>query len=249
MNQGRTVVFLGPTMAANAASKILDATYQGPAKRGDVVAAVRDGMDRIALIDGCFCDVPAVTHKEILWALDQGVGVSGASSFGALRAAELFDFGMVGVGRIFDDYRTGLLTDDDDVAIQHGPAELGYVPTSEAMVNIRATVVAARQAGIFGDAADGVLKAAKARHYPERVWPGILDDALAAGENTDDIERFRAWVSGGKVDQKEEDAMALFRWISGQSDKHPNRRARPRKFPLTEHLAGMLREKRVRSGR
>ena len=248
MSGSAAVVFLGPTLSAEEAAGLLEASYLGPVRRGDVIAAVRNGAERIGLIDGCFCDMPALTHKEILWALEQGVEVCGASSLGALRAAELAVFGMVGIGRIYEDFAAGRLTGDDEVAIQHGPAELGYVPTSEAMVNIRATVVAARSADVLGEAADGVLKAAKARHYPERLWPGILGDALAGGANADEIERFRAWLPGGKLDQKKEDALALFRTMSEQGDQDPDRRAMPRKSPLTEHLAELLREKRVRSG-
>ena len=47
---------------------------------------------------------------------------------GALRAAELHVFGMVGVGRVFELFRDGLLEDDDEVAVAHGPADSGYQP-------------------------------------------------------------------------------------------------------------------------
>lgn len=40
-----------------------------------------------------------------------------------LRAAELHSFGMEGVGRILESYRDGILTDDDEVALVHGPAD------------------------------------------------------------------------------------------------------------------------------
>ncbi|MBV5331336.1 tfuA protein, partial [bacterium] len=66
-----------------------------------------------------------------------------ASSMGALRAAELHVFGMVGIGRVFADYRDLIHEDDDEVAVIHGPAELGYPALSEAMVNIRATIAQA----------------------------------------------------------------------------------------------------------
>jgi hypothetical protein len=39
---------------------------------------------------------------------------------GALRAAELHTFGMVGVGRVFEGYRDGVYEDDDEVAVVHG---------------------------------------------------------------------------------------------------------------------------------
>ncbi len=59
------------------------------------------GYRTLLLIDGYFHQVPSVQHKEILYALHQGLAVFGCSSMGALRAAELADFGMVGIGRVF----------------------------------------------------------------------------------------------------------------------------------------------------
>ena len=101
----------------------------------------------IGLIDGYFERVPAVWHKEILWALSQGIHVFGSASMGALRAAELAPFGMIGVGAIFEAYRDGILEDDDEVAVAHGPADTGYRAGSDAMVNIRATLARAVQHG------------------------------------------------------------------------------------------------------
>ena len=87
---------------------ILDADYRPPAKQGDICRAVQErGPDAVALIDGYFEQVPAVWHKEILWAMKLGVQVYGASSMGALRAAELQQFGMIGVGKIFEAYVSG----------------------------------------------------------------------------------------------------------------------------------------------
>ena len=56
----------------------------------------------IVLIDGEFHGRPSVWQREILDAIAEGTEVHGASSMGALRAAELHSFGMVGHGRIFD---------------------------------------------------------------------------------------------------------------------------------------------------
>ena len=94
--------------------------------------------------------MPAVWHKEILPALDEGIAVFGAASMGALRAAELDAFGMIGVGDIYAGYRDGVLEDDDDVAIAHATAEEGFRELSDAMVNIRATARAAERAAVIG---------------------------------------------------------------------------------------------------
>ena len=46
-------------------------------------------------------------HKEILFALSEGIDVYGAASMGALRAAELDAFGMRGIGDVYSAYAEG----------------------------------------------------------------------------------------------------------------------------------------------
>src|SRR4051812_32650349 len=121
-------VFLGPSLPASEASQVLEATYLPPVQQGDILRLLERKPKFIGIIDGYFETVPAVWHKEILFAMSSGVHVFGAASMGALRAAELHPFGMVGVGTIFEWYRDGMVSGDDEVAIRHGPAELGYLP-------------------------------------------------------------------------------------------------------------------------
>src|ERR1700722_16706518 len=130
----KPIVFLGPTLPVDEASQELDAIYLPPVSQGDVYRAARKRVSVIGIVDGYFDRVPAVWHKEILWAMAQGVSVFGAASMGALRAAELAEFGMQGVGWIFEAYRTGELEDDDEVAVTHEGKE--YRPLSEALVNL-----------------------------------------------------------------------------------------------------------------
>ncbi len=121
------MVFLGPSLDIETARGELDAIYLPPVV-GDVYRAATRQPDAIGIIDGRFQDVPAVWHKEILWALNQGIPVYGSSSMGALRAAELDSFGMVGIGAIYRAYRDGVLEDDDEVAVAHRTAEEGFAP-------------------------------------------------------------------------------------------------------------------------
>src|SRR5947208_13323149 len=101
----------------------------------------------------------------------QGIHVYGSASIGALRAAELHHFGMVGVGRIFEAYLDGALTDDDEVAVQHGPEELGYPAVTEAMVNIRATLDKAVSSDVLGlPPAARLGEIANAFLYRQRSW-------------------------------------------------------------------------------
>ncbi|NER31958.1 MAG: hypothetical protein F6J89_31220, partial [Symploca sp. SIO1C4] len=122
----KIVIFLGPSLPRAEAREIVDAVYLPPAKQSDLISAVTTYKpDIIALIDGVFLSYPSVWHKEILYALQQGVAVYGASSMGALRAAETSDFGMVGVGAIYRMYASGELIDDDEVALIHGQEDTG----------------------------------------------------------------------------------------------------------------------------
>jgi hypothetical protein len=165
------VVFLGPSLNVEIAKQYLPAVYCGPAAQGDVLRVLPRRPRLIGIIDGYFETVPAVWHKEILHAMSVGVHVLGAASMGALRAAELEPFGMVGVGQVFEWYRSGAIEDDDEVAVAHGPADSGYRAASEAMVNIRSAVASAQAANLIADAvASRLLEVAKGLHYSERDY-------------------------------------------------------------------------------
>jgi hypothetical protein len=135
----KTLVYVGPTLPAEQVRKLLpDATVMPPAAVGDILrASRRRDVARIAIIDGYFERMAAVWHKEILIAIERGIEVWGAASMGALRAAELHAFGMRGVGTIYQWYKRGVITADDEVAVAHLPAEYGYRATSDALVNFR----------------------------------------------------------------------------------------------------------------
>jgi len=211
----KAVVFLGPTLPLDDARGLLDATFLPPVAEGDVYRAALDGPDAMGLIDGYFEVIPAVWHKEILFALSRGIHVFGASSMGALRAAELAPFGMEGVGGIFEAYRDGVMEDDDEVAVLHGPAELGYPSLSEAMVNIRDTLAAARAAGVIASDTVGALESlAKGLHYRERAYGEILTLGRASGLPDADLTRLEGWLPEGAVDSKRADARRMLQVIS-----------------------------------
>src|SRR5215207_9624276 len=136
----RAIVFSGPSLPLSAVPQRPDLEWRPPLRQGDLRRAAMEGPDVLGVVDGYFETSPTVWHEEILFALDRGIAVYGAASIGALRAAELRTYGMIGVGRIFEWFRDGTLKDDDEVALLHGPPELGFLPLTEAMVNVRATV-------------------------------------------------------------------------------------------------------------
>ncbi|MGW3461832.1 TfuA-like protein [Streptomyces olivaceoviridis] len=207
-----TYVFLGPSLPVDEARDVLDAHYLPPVSCGDITDLVldREPPDVIAIVDGLFEQVPAVWHKEILFALSRGVRVFGSSSMGALRAAELHSFGMEGVGGVFEAFRDGRYTDDDEVTIVHAPAENGYRPLSEAMVNLRLGLAGARDAGHLGARThDRLVALAKGTFYPDRSWPRLLQDGRRLGLPAAELDALRAYVRDTAPDAKAGDARAL----------------------------------------
>src|SRR5947207_12902744 len=135
-----TIIFAGPSLPPRARPHIAGLEWRPPLRRGDLYLAALRRPALIGVVDGYFETVPTVWHKEILWAMSQGIHVYGAASIGALRAAELDTFGMRGVGAIYGAYRDGVLEDDDEVAVLHGPEELGYPQLPAGMVNTGCTL-------------------------------------------------------------------------------------------------------------
>lgn len=206
----KPIVFVGPTLPLGDAQSVLDAEYRPPVSQGDVYRAALQRPASIGIIDGYFDGVPSVLHKEIQWALSQSIPVFGSASMGALRAAELSDVGMQGVGQIFQDYRAGRIEDDDEVAVQHAPAELGYKPLTVPMVSIRATLNQAAAEGILEqEHADLLTAQAKALHYTQRNWKLICTTAQDRGCPAPEIETFQASLPEHFIDAKREDGLEM----------------------------------------
>jgi hypothetical protein len=131
---------------------------------------------------------------------------------GALRAAECAAFGMIGIGRIFELYAGGELSDDSDVALVHAPAELGYLPLSEPRVNVMATLSAMRGAGLLSPLEYRTARAAAQRlHYSELSHLAVINAAGIADLRR--VQRLTAWANRHREDLKQRDALALIDWI------------------------------------
>jgi TfuA protein len=209
----RIIVFLGPSLERETAEQILPAEYRPPAKRGDLLRAAEEGATIIGLIDGVFHQESAVAHREILAAVKKGVKVIGASSMGALRAAEMDTLGMTGIGEVYRMYKNGELISDDEVALVFDP-ETG-LSLSEPLINIRFTLRDAERQGIITpqDHAS-LLSAAHSVFYPQRTYSRIVSASGAAISPETQVQ-FLSWVKLHACDRKREDAVEALRYIAG----------------------------------
>lgn len=217
------VVFLGPTLDKEIAQRTLPAIYLPPADQGAVFYASTEIRPKIiVLIDGVFGHVPSVRHKEIIWAMYKGIRVFGASSIGALRAAELFGLGMIGYGLIYRFYRRGILIDDDEVAVGTSPIELGAAPLSEALINMRITLRRAKLQKVISDTTCKVLESvAQLTYFTQRSYERTIEQARVkcTGAECEAFDLLGEWLITNRVDQKKEDALGLLNHIA--SDRFP----------------------------
>ncbi len=207
------VLFAGPSCAKMLPDLRANPAFElrGPAAYGDVARAVLDGATAIGIVDGRFEDTRAVWHKEILFALSEGVAVAGAASMGALRAAECAAFGMEGIGDVYRRYVTGEFDDDGDVAQLHGPAELGFIALSEPLANIAATLEAlVAEKSITAAEFAALSVEARKLHYKERGYARLFEVA----QLPQDRQAFlTAWAQNNSIDRKAEDAALSIEWL------------------------------------
>ncbi|RFB90848.1 antibiotic resistance protein [Rhizobium leguminosarum bv. trifolii] len=215
------IIFAGPSLP-DAASLAGEAIHVlPPAMQGDVLAQVEQGANVVGLIDGGFEYAAPVWHKEILHALSLGVAVFGAASMGALRAAECHPFGMIGLGRIFEDYRTGRLVDDAAVALMHAPSALGSKPLTIPLVNVSATLDAMEDRGLLaGGLRQELEDAANAIFFKRRTWRAIVEQCAGIAE-PDRLQLLAALLSNS-VDQKRLDALELLKAVQDARDIRSN---------------------------
>lgn len=199
------VIYVGPSLPRAEDRPAADCiTYLPPIRRADLPALGSEGVHCVGIIDGEFDQSLAVTPREVMDLLRAGVVVFGSSSMGALRAAELYAVGMIGVGRVYEMYRTEEVTSEDEVALLFDSDTKRAL--TEPLVNVRCALQRVTDAGqCTPKTADLILDVAQGLHYRDRTYRHILRRASeAAGMDLTRLEApLRAW------DQKREDALAL----------------------------------------
>lgn len=203
----RVVVFLGPSLPVTEARALLAADYRPPARQGDVFRALADRPDALVLIDGVFESVPSVWHHELLAAHASGVRLFGASSMGALRAAELPGV-MRPLGEIARRFARGTWNDDAAVTLLHGDESSDYRALTVPWVNVFATAREARRRRVLTPReATALVTEAERQFYQARTWRSLFE-ALGWGEPR------RAAVLAARVDLKAADAGAALSTVA-----------------------------------
>ena len=181
------IVYTGTSLSHEDARRIWpEAEFLPLIKRGDLqLVLARAPLPKVVcIIDGEFHQSLSVSPQEILGLLDRDIAVFGASSMGALRAAELHPMGMKGVGVIFKWYRSEKIMADDEVALIFDPETFQCL--SMPLVNMRYAFERAEAQGkISPPTARVLLEQARQMPYFDRTYPLLFEECERAGYNLD----------------------------------------------------------------
>jgi ribosomal protein S12 methylthiotransferase accessory factor len=211
MTTSQAVVYLGPSMPVEDARQICEADYRPPIRRGDLVGIPRGTV--VAMIDGVFDRELAVSPKEVNDAIIRGVVIFGGASMGALRAVEVP--GVIGIGRVFEWYREGIIKRDDEVALLF--AESSGRALTVPSVNVRFAVERLCRLGTIDQSTgNSLITAALKIPYKERTYRSILEAAGMFGrlDVTDLIEMLQAH------DLKYRDAQQVLEALDHHMENH-----------------------------
>jgi TfuA protein len=128
----KTVIFCGPSLTRSRLKQLTPSDVADPIRRGDLDTCGE--YDVFLILDGEFAQSLSVSPKEILRIIGQGKVVIGASSMGALRASELNQQGMIGIGWIYDRFARAMVRRDDEVALTYSPTD--FTPHTVPLVNV-----------------------------------------------------------------------------------------------------------------
>lgn len=213
MSTSRPIIFLGPSLSIEKAKKILEADYRKPAKKGDLFQLIFNETKIVGLIDGYFLqDYPPTPIEVYNLVKKKETKVYGSSSLGALRAVELSKYGMIGVGKIFNLFRNGILDSDDEVAV----AFTDYSDyKSEALIDIRYNLFLAQKMKVIDKEVKRIiLRVSKQTYFPYRTYTDILDKCKQKYPDYRlQIEKFGEYIQSNRKSLKEDDAVLLLKRI------------------------------------
>jgi hypothetical protein len=168
--------------------------WMPPAASGDVARCVVAGVTHILLLDGQFLEHLPPNHYELLSAIQSGVRITGASSMGALRAAELDACGMAGAGVVYRAVKEGLLKDDGEIAVAY---DARWNPTTVPLINLRRLLHLAIEEGLSKTEARKALRVASSIYFLDRTWSSLgiawRDCAPAALRACEELKDAKNW--------------------------------------------------------
>ena len=210
----RPIVFVGASVLPLEASLLASADLRPPVRRGDIAQLAGERPGLAVIIDGFFGATLAVSPTECRDALDAGWTLVGCSSMGALRAADLWPLGMIGMGWVYHQYRLGRLVSDADVAVALHPDSHAELTVST--VHLRFMLDDRVRRGILETPLRARMEeVARSIHWEDRSWRACQRAWAAAQIPEAAIQDIRACSSDPTLHPKVVDAKTTLEMTLG----------------------------------
>ena len=204
------MVFAGPSLSPDLKEKNQNITFRDPVLQGDIAHESDYAKENIfVIVDGYYKSVPSIWHKEILYANNKGKIVIGCSSLGAIRAAEMDSYGMIGKGKIYQWYKENVITRDPDVAVAHGTKEDNYKAYTIPIVNIKASLEFSKD-DIDQRDIEEALNLSREIFFEHRTMPSLLNKIRSS--NLQGKKAIINILQNHYIDQKKIDCAQTIMW-------------------------------------
>ncbi|AZF43545.1 hypothetical protein C4J87_3402 [Pseudomonas sp. R1-43-08] len=173
----KPVLFGGPSVASSIQQyrKLFD--VRPPVQRDDLYELSEQQRPGCALIiDGLFGSAMAISPIECIDLMKRGWLLYGASSMGALRAADCCTMGMMGVGDIFNGFHLGYFHSDSDVAVKYDAKNYSEITVPYVQVDHVVSILKLQERIPYAKARL-VLNALKKMPWHDR-YPTLIADHL-----------------------------------------------------------------------
>ena len=208
-------IYSGLTLdRATIAKHLPDADVGNPIQRGDIWRDIKNRTHVVLIIDGKFHHNLPVSINEIMDGLRCGIAIYGSSSMGALRAAELYPYGMVGHGKIFefikndryfrDDYLGQTFIEDKGVPREFSQS---YI---DLYFNMEALLLAHKISRVTFDAVTSLYRDLP---YPSRNFATLK---RSIDKQDDEMKWASEAISQRMGSQKRADALSLLKFVKAE---------------------------------
>lgn len=213
----QTTVFAGPSIITIPKEFFSKITVYPPIKTGDLEPLVQLQPGVCVIIDGVFGKNRAITPFECIELINSGWVVIGCSSMGALRAADLYSMGMIGIGEVYNMYRLGICNSDADVAVVYDMNGTVCRELTISLVHVRSLLQELENKQLI-DAIKSreLLHKAKQIIWYERTLDHLLCEWETCKLDTHLYGLIENMFKGQQCDPKKLDAFEVFKYINYQ---------------------------------
>lgn len=199
---------------------IPNAIVAKPVKKDDLYQDIKNGIHIIGIIDGEFLQNFSVSPTEIRDALRCGLSVYGSSSMGAMRAAELHQFGMIGHGKIFEHIIGDPYFRDDKLGqVFYDELVHASIPYMDLYLSVEALV---EKKLIKAAEAAQIIKIYERLHFSERNFQALAAKAKASPKNVDKLLESIKITKINFVSHKKLDGINMLKLINSHLKKIEN---------------------------